>query len=126
VLPKYLLLIFGWLKFLTVSILLLGPNLVAQENRLIVNADQGKEIVSRHIYGHFAEHLGRCIYEGFWVGEGSPIPNLRGIRTDVIEALEKARIPVIRWPGGCLPLEGRHWPQGSASYYRECTLGRRH
>jgi len=72
------------LKFLTVSILLLGPNLVAQENRLIVNADQGKEIVSRHIYGHFAEHLGRCIYEGFWVGEGSPIPNVRGIRTDVM------------------------------------------
>jgi alpha-N-arabinofuranosidase len=53
-------------------------------NKLIVNADLGKQKISRHIYGHFAEHLGRCVYEGLWVGEDSPIPNTRGFRNDVI------------------------------------------
>ena len=55
-------------------------------NRLVVHADQGKDTISPEIYGHFAEHLGRCVYEGFWVGEDSPIPNVRGMRTDVVEA----------------------------------------
>ena len=53
------------------------------------------------IYGQFAEHLGRGIYEGVWVGEGSPIPNTDGYRNDVLAALRRLRIPVIRWPGGC-------------------------
>ncbi len=43
-------------------------------NPLILNADIEKHKISRHIYGHFAEHLGRCIYEGLWVGPDSPIP----------------------------------------------------
>ena len=47
--------------------------------------------INRNIYGHFAEHLGRCIYEGIWVGEDSPIPNTRGIRNDVVAALQAAR-----------------------------------
>ena len=55
-------------------------------NHITINADQGKQTISRHIYGHFAEHLGRCIYEGIWVGEDSPIPNTRGMRNDVVEA----------------------------------------
>jgi alpha-N-arabinofuranosidase len=49
-------------------------------NTLVVNADQGTYTINPNIYGHFAEHLGRCIYEGFWVGEDSDIPNTRGIR----------------------------------------------
>jgi alpha-N-arabinofuranosidase len=53
------------------------------------------------IYGQFAEHLGRGIYEGIWVGQGSPIPNTDGYRNDVLAALRRLRIPVIRWPGGC-------------------------
>lgn len=68
-------------------------------------------VISRHIYGHFAEHLGRCIYEGFWVGEGAAIPHVRGIRRDVVEALRRLQIPVLRWPGGCFADE-YHWTDG--------------
>jgi alpha-N-arabinofuranosidase len=80
-------------------------------NHLIINADQGTHTINRHIYGHFAEHLGRCIYEGFWVGEDSDIPNTRGIRNDVVEALRKLNIPNLRWPGGCFADE-YHWMDG--------------
>jgi alpha-N-arabinofuranosidase len=79
--------------------------------RLTINADQGGATISKHIYGHFAEHLGRCIYEGIWVGEDSPIPNTRGIRNDVAAALRKIAIPVLRWPGGCFADE-YHWQDG--------------
>lgn len=57
--------------------------------------------IDRHIYGQFSEHLGRGIYEGIWVGENSKIPNIHGYRKDVVEALRKIHVPVIRWPGGC-------------------------
>jgi len=77
-------------------------------NRLVVHADRGEDAIAPEIYGHFAEHLGRCVYEGFWVGVDSPIPNVRGIRTDVVEALKKLDIPVLRWPGGCFADE-YHW-----------------
>ncbi len=80
-------------------------------NTLIINADQGTRTINRHIYGHFAEHLGRCIYEGFWVGEDSDIPNTRGIRNDTVEALKKLNIPNLRWPGGCFADE-YHWMDG--------------
>jgi alpha-N-arabinofuranosidase len=81
------------------------------KNVLRINANKGQYKIDRNIYGHFAEHLGRCIYEGIWVGEDSPIPNTRGIRNDVIEALKKIRIPVLRWPGGCFADE-YHWRDG--------------
>ena len=55
--------------------------------------------IDRHVYGHFSEHLGRCVYGGYWVGEDSPIPNIRGIRTDVVAAMKAIRTPNIRWPG---------------------------
>ncbi|HEY3320072.1 MAG TPA: alpha-N-arabinofuranosidase [Planctomycetota bacterium] len=80
-------------------------------SKLIVNGDQGRYRINRNIYGHFAEHLGRCIYEGLWVGEGSPIPNTRGIRNDVVAALKKLKIPVLRWPGGCFA-DTYHWKDG--------------
>jgi alpha-N-arabinofuranosidase len=80
-------------------------------NRMIIYTDKGTEQISRNIYGHFSEHLGGCIYDGFWVGEDSPIPNTRGIRNDVVEALRKIRIPVLRWPGGCFADE-YHWKEG--------------
>lgn len=80
-------------------------------NRIIVNAGRGASRVSRHIYGHFAEHLGRCVYEGLWVGEDSKIPNVRGLRTDVVAALKKIKIPNLRWPGGCFADE-YHWRDG--------------
>ena len=65
-------------------------------NHLIIQADQGKQRINKNVYGHFAEHLGRCIYEGIWVGEGSSIPNTRGIRNDVVEALRKIHGPAGR------------------------------
>ncbi len=80
-------------------------------NRIIIRVDQGEYTINKNIYGHFSEHLGRCVYEGYWVGEDSPIPNVRGIRKDVVEALRKIRIPVLRWPGGCFADE-YHWKNG--------------
>lgn len=80
-------------------------------NQIILNADLGTSRISRHIYGHFAEHLGRCIYGGFWVGEDSTIPNTRGIRDDIVAALRAIRIPNLRWPGGCFADE-YHWMDG--------------
>jgi alpha-N-arabinofuranosidase len=82
-----------------------------EANMLVVHADKGTETISGNIYGHFSEHLGRCIYGGFWVGEDSPIPNTRGIRNDVVEALKRMKIPVLRWPGGCFADE-YHWREG--------------
>jgi len=80
-------------------------------NRIIVNCDIPRGEISKHIYGHFSEHLGRCIYEGIWVGEQSPIPNTYGLRNDVIQALKQINIPVLRWPGGCFADE-YHWKDG--------------
>ena len=78
---------------------------------LIIETDLGTETISRHIYGHFSEHLGRCIYGGYWVGEVSSIVNTRGIRNDVVEALKRTQIPNLRWPGGCFADE-YHWMDG--------------
>ena len=80
-------------------------------NRIVINTDIEAGTISRHIYGHFSEHLGRCIYGGYWVGPDSDIPNTRGIRNDVVEALRRIRIPNLRWPGGCFADE-YHWRDG--------------
>jgi alpha-N-arabinofuranosidase len=77
---------------------------------LIDTRNRGPKI-DRHVYGHFSEHLGRCIYDGYWVGEDSRIPNVRGIRTDIVEAMRAIRVPNIRWPGGCFADE-YHWMDG--------------
>ncbi|WP_029069136.1 alpha-N-arabinofuranosidase [Jonesia quinghaiensis] len=77
----------------------------------VINLDLPGAVQSRHLYGHFAEHLGRCIYGGFWVGEDSDIPNERGIRSDVVDALRALNIPNLRWPGGCFADE-YHWKDG--------------
>lgn len=81
------------------------------QNRLIIEADRGHNTINRHIYGHFSEHLGRCIYGGYWVGEDASIPNTRGIRNDVVQALKEINIPNLRWPGGCFADE-YHWMDG--------------
>lgn len=106
-------------KFWFISAFMAVSTLVAQNalgqhpttNTLIIHADRGTNTISRMIYGHFAEHLGRCIYEGIWVGPDSPIPNTRGIRNDVVAALKKIKVPVLRWPGGCFADE-YHWKDG--------------
>jgi len=82
-----------------------------KSNRIIVNADLGKDTISKFIYGHFAEHLGHCIYGGIYVGENSTIPNTRGIRNDVVSALKEIGPAVVRWPGGCFA-DTYHWKDG--------------
>lgn len=80
-------------------------------NNIRINASRETGKISKYIYGQFAEHLGRCIYEGVWVGPDSDIPNKNGIRQDVVEALREIKVPVIRWPGGCFADE-YHWKDG--------------
>lgn len=88
-----------------------AQNAEAFKAELTVRADRPQAIINRNIYGQFAEHLGRLIYEGLWVGEDSHIPNTRGIRNDVMTALKRLNIPVLRWPGGCFADE-YHWRDG--------------
>ena len=79
--------------------------------RLVIEDRAKKSTIQPEVYGHFTEHLGRCIYEGIYVGENSDIPNVNGMRTDVVEALKEIKIPVLRWPGGCFADE-YHWKDG--------------
>jgi len=73
---------------------------------------EGEHKINRNIYGHFAEHLGRCIYGGIYVGEDNEvIPHTAGVRNDVIEALKDLKVPVLRWPGGCFA-DTYHWMDG--------------
>lgn len=79
--------------------------------KYLVDSKKKKAQIDKNIYGHFSEHLGRCIYEGLYVGEDSAIPNIDGMRTDVVEALKAMKLPVLRWPGGCFADE-YHWKDG--------------
>jgi alpha-L-arabinofuranosidase len=79
--------------------------------KITINLADSVGVINPNIYGHFAEHLGRCIYEGVWVGEDSAIPNTGGIRNDVVEAMRKLKPAVIRWPGGCFA-DDYHWQDG--------------
>lgn len=100
---------------LVVNLLLLGTMscVTAQktptEIKLIPEEDA--PVISKHIYGHFAEHLGHCIYGGIYVGEESSIPNTDGVRNDIIAALKDMGIPNLRWPGGCFA-DTYHWKDG--------------
>lgn len=98
---------------LSVAVLLFGGAVQAQgiEASVTVHADRPGPVIDKNIYGQFAEHLGRGIYEGIWVGEDSEIPNTDGYRDDVVEALKALQVPVVRWPGGCFADE-YHWKDG--------------
>lgn len=96
------------------SFLLLVPAIYIQSQQkadATIYANQGSTVISKHIYGQFAEHLGHGIYGGLWVGQESDIPNTNGVRNDVIEALKNINIPNLRWPGGCFADE-YHWEDG--------------
>lgn len=82
---------------------------------IVVSCDKDLSKISKDIYGHFSEHLGRCIYGGFWVGKDSEIPNINGYRKDVVEAFREIEIPNLRWPGGCFADE-YHWKDGIGPY----------
>ena len=91
----------------------------------VLDADLPGPRISRHLYGHFAEHLGRCIYGGFWVGEDSPVPHEGGIRLDVVEALRALDIPNLRWPGGCFA-DTYHWRDGVGPREQRPTMVNSH
>jgi alpha-N-arabinofuranosidase len=85
------------------------PLVLAAQTKITLDADMAKTQISRHIYGHFAEHIGRLIYGGIYVGENNTnIPNTAGVRNDVIKALKDLKIPNLRWPGGCFA-DTYHW-----------------
>ena len=104
---------FKWIAAACLALLVSQPAIAATDidARFTVRADAPASVINRNIYGHFVEHLGRGVYEGIWVGEDSKIPNTRGIRNDVVEALKKIDPPVVRWPGGCFA-DTYHWRDG--------------
>ena len=94
----------------------------AQQSVSISISDTSGPQVSRNIYGHFSEDLGRCIYGGFYVGESnSTIPHVNGVRKDVIDALVKLKIPNLRWPGGCFA-DTYHWKDGIGPKAKRPTI----
>jgi len=88
-----------------------APQAFAQDTTVTIDAAKPGSKIDRQIFGQFAEHLGTGIYGGVWVGPDSAIPNVRGIRSDVVEALKAIKVPNIRWPGGCFADE-YHWKNG--------------
>lgn len=100
-------------RFLLLSVFLLLSHFASSQGSVSIRVypERGEQKISKHIYGHFAEHLGTCIYGGLWVGEDSPIANEKGYRKDVLEAIKKLQIPNLRWPGGCFADE-YHWMDG--------------
>ena len=97
------------LIFLLVFIFI--QNKIFSQVQLTLNTASAKITIDRNIYGHFSEHLGRCIYDGFWVGDSIKVPKKDRIRLDIVEALKKIQIPNLRWPGGCFADE-YHWRDG--------------
>lgn len=81
------------------------------QTKMLITPGNTSPTISRHIYGHFAEHLGRCIYDGFWVSDTSTVPRKDRIRLDIVDALKKIKVPNLRWPGGCFADE-YHWRDG--------------
>jgi alpha-L-arabinofuranosidase len=100
-----------------------GMHVSAQvPNSITIRTDAPTTVINKHIYGHFAEHLGKCIYGGFYVGEGNKqIPNIDGVRKDVVDALKKMKIPNLRWPGGCFA-DTYHWKDGIGEKSKRPTI----
>ncbi len=99
-------------KTVSLLFLALAAKCSFAQNTAVLQVDSARTTINRHIYGHFAEHLGRCIYDGFYVGENNTkIPNTDGVRNDIVDALKKLKIPNLRWPGGCFA-DTYHWKDG--------------
>ncbi len=79
--------------------------------KIVVRADSEIGVVRPEFHGHFAEHLGSCVYGGLWVGKKSPIPNIDGYRKQAVDYLRELGVPVLRWPGGCYA-DDYHWRDG--------------
>ena len=99
-------------SILIVLFILQGTFLYSQIATVVLHVSDAKTLINKNIYGHFAEHLGRCIYDGLYIGDSSQvIPNTDGVRNDIIAALRKLKVPVLRWPGGCFA-DTYHWKDG--------------
>ncbi|WP_181404617.1 alpha-N-arabinofuranosidase [Asticcacaulis tiandongensis] len=96
---------------MTAIVLATSPYIASAQTSATLDTSAEGPTISRHLHGQFVEHLGRGVYEGIWVGEDSSIPNVRGIRSDVVSALKHIRVPLIRWPGGCFA-DDYHWRDG--------------
>lgn len=92
-------------------LLLLSVMSTANAQVTVTIEPASSQTIAADIYGQFSEHLGRCIYDGIWVGPDSDIPNKDGYRLDVMEALRDINMPVLRWPGGCFA-DDYHWQDG--------------
>jgi len=99
------------------ALAMISPGALAQPVTVTIEAGKSGATIDRDIFGQFAEHLGTGIYGGVWVGPNSEIPNVRGIRSDVVAALKAIRVPNVRWPGGCFADE-YHWRNGVGPHRR--------
>lgn len=110
-------------QLLPVFLLSIGmTSLQAQTIPVLLQHSPEAPVIDKHIYGHFAEHLGTCIYGGFYVGEKSTlVPHTEGVRNDVIEALKKLKVPNLRWPGGCFA-DTYHWKDGVGPKEKRPTI----
>jgi len=106
------------LSVITLSFVLLTT---FAQTTITLHADSVTQTINKNIYGHFAEHLGRSIYGGFYVGDTSKIPNTNGVRNDVVAALRKLKVPVLRWPGGCFA-DTYHWKDGIGAKNQRPTM----
>jgi len=88
---------------------------------LVVDGSSPGATINRHIYGHFSEHLGRCIYDGYWVDPSMPVPKDDRIRLDIVDALKRIKVPNLRWPGGCFADE-YHWMDGIGPRVQRPTM----
>ena len=100
-----------YLFFAAVSIVLSATAIGQSSMRIIISTTPDEPVINRNIYGQFSEHLGRCIYDGYWVSDTSTLPRKDRIRLDVVEALKKIKIPNLRWPGGCFA-DNYYWMDG--------------
>src|SRR5258708_5227065 len=88
-----------------------SPPSPAADSRTEVFLDEPLGTVTPNNYGHFAENLSGVIYDGIWVGENSKVPNVNGIRKELIEEMRKIKPPVVRFPGGCFA-DSYDWRDG--------------
>ena len=83
----------------------------AADSRIEVLANEPLGTISPNIYGHFTENLSGVVYDGIWVGPNSKIPNVDGIRKELIDEMIKIKPPVVRFPGGCFA-DSYDWRDG--------------
>lgn len=93
------------------ALLFVSFSVFSQEKAFVTIQGNSSLTINKNIYGHFSEHLGRCIYGGFWVDSNLNVPKTDRIRMDIVDALKKINIPNLRWPGGCFADE-YHWRDG--------------